>query len=924
VKKIFSLFVVAFLLMPLVSNAQQSETVVIGTINPALYKVAGDLTVQSFTVSPSTINTGDMVMSVIRWVSVSDGTVKVRLPYPGGGVDSTIIPALANRVYETRFWRNVAASAGTYTLTVSVIKGSETATATATLVVNVPANRPPTLTLNPTGPYSVAEGSTLNITLQGSDLDVGDVLTYSQTSIPAMTGATLNTATGAFSWTPGYGAAGTYNVSFKVTDNHGATATVSVVITVINTNRPPTLNLNPPGPYSVPEGSILNITLQGSDLDVGDVLTYSVVSTPVMTGATLNATSGAFAWTPGYGAAGTYNVVFSVNDGYGGSANINVVITVTNTNRPPTLTLNPPGPYSVPEGSILNITLQGSDLDVGDVLTYSVTSSPNMVGATFNVITGLFSWTPGYGTAGNYNVTFSVSDNHGATATVNTTITVTRINQWPIIDSFIGTTSLFVGQSGNYNATTHDPDGNKLTNVFEWFDGTPNYVAVKAGTTNGQLFTDAVSHTFSAVGTYSIKLTTTDVNGASVYRILIVVVNPLPNQPPVIDSFTGIVSLIVGQTGTYNFTVHDPDGKQVTNVIEWFDATSNYTSVKTGITNGQSFTDAVSHTFNTVGTYLVKLTTTDINTARTFQILTVVVNPLPNQPPVWTQTPYDINVLIGTVASLDYAATDADNDQLIFGASILQGTGSLYIVTRGPGAWRVVFTSSAVGVTRIQASVSDGRGGVIFHEVSVNVVPNNQRPEVKFIRFNGNFSAPGDANITIDGLDYEGGPGKLYIKYEYSNVSLIDSIGIFFPANLQTTFVPTPRVFNTNVGVVKCTAGFKDAVGAYSLSTWFTFVVSLPTSVEELGIPTDYRLSKNYPNPFNPTTTIKFALPNAEFVNLTVYDILGKEVAILVDENKPAGYHKVDFNAGNLPSGIYLYKLTAGKFTKTEKMILMK
>ncbi|MBI5734131.1 MAG: hypothetical protein HY973_04295, partial [Candidatus Kerfeldbacteria bacterium] len=168
-----------FVLMPVISNAQQSETVVIGIINPALYKVAGDLTIQSFTLSPTTINVGETVMSVVRWVSVSGGAVKVKLPYPGGAADSTTVNAIAGTVYETRFWRNVVAAAGTYTLTVSVIKGSETATATATLVVNGPVNQPPVVTsVTITGNTIVGSTLTGGYTYFDVDGDLQGVSTF--------------------------------------------------------------------------------------------------------------------------------------------------------------------------------------------------------------------------------------------------------------------------------------------------------------------------------------------------------------------------------------------------------------------------------------------------------------------------------------------------------------------------------------------------------------------------------------------------------------------------------------------------------------------------------------------------------------------------------------------------------------------------
>ncbi len=93
---------------------------------------------------------------------------------------------------------------------------------------------------------------------------------------------------------------------------------------------------------------------------------------------------------------------------------------------------------------------------------------------------------------------------------------------------------------------------------------------------------------------------------------------------------------------------------------------------------------------------------------------------------------------------------------------------------------------------------------------------------------------------------------------------------------------------------------------------------------EESLFVSSYSLSQNYPNPFNPATNINYSIKESGFVTLKVYDILGKQVAVLVNENKPAGNYTVEFNAANLPSGVYIYKLTAGKFTAVKKLVLIK
>jgi hypothetical protein len=84
------------------------------------------------------------------------------------------------------------------------------------------------------------------------------------------------------------------------------------------------------------------------------------------------------------------------------------------------------------------------------------------------------------------------------------------------------------------------------------------------------------------------------------------------------------------------------------------------------------------------------------------------------------------------------------------------------------------------------------------------------------------------------------------------------------------------------------------------------------------------QLEQNYPNPFNPVTTIKYQLGNDGFVTLKIFNSLGEEVAQLVNELPKAGSHSLTFNAENLPSGIYVYQLTAGNNVESKKMILMK
>ncbi len=97
------------------------------------------------------------------------------------------------------------------------------------------------------------------------------------------------------------------------------------------------------------------------------------------------------------------------------------------------------------------------------------------------------------------------------------------------------------------------------------------------------------------------------------------------------------------------------------------------------------------------------------------------------------------------------------------------------------------------------------------------------------------------------------------------------------------------------------------------------------TSVSEAtGTPGSYGLSQNFPNPFNPSTMIAYQIATAGHVTLRVYDLLGREVRTLVNEYQGAGTHSIAFNAADLPSGVYLYRLRAGAYSETKKLALLK
>ena len=110
-----------------------------------------------------------------------------------------------------------------------------------------------------------------------------------------------------------------------------------------------------------------------------------------------------------------------------------------------------------------------------------------------------------------------------------------------------------------------------------------------------------------------------------------------------------------------------------------------------------------------------------------------------------------------------------------------------------------------------------------------------------------------------------------------------------------------------------------------SLGMVGTITATAVNGVEDENIaPEKFLLSQNYPNPFNPVTSIKYVVGSFQFVSIKVFDLLGREVATLINEEKPAGEYEVEFNGNNLPSGIYFYRLKAGDYSETKKMVLLR
>ena len=178
-------------------------------------------------------------------------------------------------------------------------------------------------------------------------------------------------------------------------------------------------------------------------------------------------------------------------------------------------------------------------------------------------------------------------------------------------------------------------------------------------------------------------------------------------------------------------------------------------------------------------------------------------------------------------------------------------------------------------------------------------------------------------------IDETGGSGMDfgYVELSVSNgpwqiisdhIAGVSSVWTQFCVDLSTYTDSTVRIafyFNSD-GSVEDNGWYIDDVRIEGIVT--------SISDDQNEIPAEFSLSQNYPNPFNPTTNIKYAIPKPGFVTLKVYDVLGREVTTLVNAEKSAGSYEINFDASELTSGTYFYSVSAGSFTETKKMVLLK
>lgn len=178
------------------------------------------------------------------------------------------------------------------------------------------------------------------------------------------------------------------------------------------------------------------------------------------------------------------------------------------------------------------------------------------------------------------------------------------------------------------------------------------------------------------------------------------------------------------------------------------------------------------------------------------------------------------------------------------------------------------------------------------------------------------------ALVSYDAL-FEYDQGSLTVQFSDKSIGIVTAwLWEFGDDSISTDRNPT-HIYNEE-GTYTVTLAVSGPYGSDSFTQNVTVTVVGLFEIEDIFVPGDYVLRQNYPNPFNPSTTIEFSIPKSEFVTLKIYNLLGQKVATLVSEKLNAGSYNYSWDAGTLSSGVYLYKLNAGKLSQIRKMILLR
>ena len=619
---------------------------------------------------------------------------------------------------------------------------------------------------------------------------------------------------------------------------------------------------------STDEDQTLSFTVNATDGD-GDGLTYSATTLP--TGATFTPGTQVFDWLPGYFDAGPHVATFEVTDGFD-VVSMTVNITVNNVNRLPTWTQTPA--QTVNETETVQFVVEASDLDLEE-LTYSMPGELP-TGWSFDSGTRTFSWTTTYEDSGSYVATFNVTDGTTPQA-MDVDIRVDNVNRLPIFTP-VSDKVANEAETVAFTVSATDADGDPITLAM---DSGPTGATFDAGTGSFSWVTDH----FDA-GTYTADFSAFDSHGYEYLSVGITVNNV--NRAPVWDARADTTA---EPTVELSFSVGATDE----------DLEGLTYSMTTGPV-GAAF-DAGTQVFTWTADYLQAG-----DTVAVFSVTDGI-------DVVTDEVAINVPDRFGDVTeSGDVTALDA--------SWILQFSTRI----------RATINEVLADVTASEAVTAYDAALVLYQVVNPGYVfpvlggepPMVARPALTEPRVVSVCSSDGAWIVSIDDAD-----GVLGCDFTFD-------LG---QGASEVTVSGTHIAYRQDGSVLDVGLALPDQETGVLLRIEGAELTSMPTiesvSLNEGGIPAiaaipvEFALAQNAPNPFNPTTSIRFGIAEAGPVQLSIYNANGQVVRVLVDGAMETGMHEVTWDgldaAGrNVASGIYVYRLTSGTSVSVRRMSLVR
>ncbi len=801
-------------------------------------------------------------------------------------------------------WTPSFIQSGFYTVDVYVhdLSGASVLHQQKFFVFNV--NRPPAFITGVPDTTFIKEGKSFTLDLDASDPD-SDSLYYAINFTPV--GMTFDSGAGIVSWTPAFWQSGEYAINYHVYDPSGASDFRQTIIEVVDSNRTPVFTVVP-SDTSINEGVTYTAFIHADDPDLNTVKYY--VQSGLPGGMLLDSVTGLITWTPDNYQQGTYPITILATDKqYLGSITHSFTITVNNVNLAPVFTTQLPDTMYVLEGQNLTFGLNATDPD-GCQIKYFAFNAP--AGMTVDSLTGVFDWTPTYSQSGSYHPTFKAMDSLGAYDSMSPVFSVLNMNRFPVFTAVMNDTTISENQLLQFTYEGSDPDLDSIS--FMLMRPIPGMVISSAGVLQW-------TPNFAQAGVETVIVMLTDFGSVVLDTAVITILNL--NNPPNFIATPKDTAIARFDTLRFNYTAFDPDAQPV--FFSLLTAPPGVTLTPAG-----HFEWIPPMNANGMFMFVVQVSDSSLTMNDT---LFVRVNRLGDVSGNGTITSFDAGLILRdqvgaiTLSPLQVRVGNVSGDSSITSSDasfILQ-----YVVG--------LINTFPAGLGKRSQSEA------VMSAFAFRIVPSQKEHEYDLIV---SVNKPSNVYGITMSLGFD---STIVTAKSMNTTALTDSMmsSSFFPKERANLALAGTKPLNTTGDIARFTFALNDKniQGSSVLFTMKKFVLNekdyandvagITLSVKPAAVlPTVYSLEQNFPNPFNPSTTINYQLPNDSRVSISVFNMLGQQVKQLVDADQEAGYHNIVWNGTDktnslVSSGVYLYKIVAqangrNVYTSTKKMLFLK